>query len=64
MNYKYCYSIILITCIQNIHIKKYQIHKMSALVLMNNRYEVVRKLGEGNRAEIYLVRDRNERDIE
>ena len=28
--------------------------------LMNNRYEVVRKVGEGLEAEVYLVRDKEE----
>jgi hypothetical protein len=32
--------------------------------LMNNRYEVVCKLGEGGKAEVYLVRDRNEHNME
>jgi hypothetical protein len=32
--------------------------------LMNNRYDVVRKLGEGSEAEVYLVRDRNEHNME
>jgi serine/threonine protein kinase len=32
--------------------------------LMNNRYEVVRKLGEGGKSEVYLVRDRNEHNME
>jgi hypothetical protein len=32
--------------------------------LMNNCYEVVRKLGEGGEAEVYLVRDRNEHKME
>jgi hypothetical protein len=32
--------------------------------LMNNRYEVIRKLGEGGEAEVYLVRDRNEHNME
>jgi hypothetical protein len=32
--------------------------------LMNNRYEVVRKLGDGKEAEVYLVRDRNEHNME
>ena len=32
--------------------------------LMNNRYEVVRKLGEGGEAVTYLVRDKKERNME
>jgi hypothetical protein len=32
--------------------------------LMNNRYEVVRKLGEGGEAVTYLVRDKNEHNME
>ncbi len=31
---------------------------------MNNRYEVVRKLGEGGEAQVYLVRDNKELNIE
>ncbi len=31
---------------------------------MNNRYEVVRKLGEGGEAVAYLVRDKNEHNME
>ena len=37
---------------------------MASVSLMNNRYEVIRRLGEGSEAEIYLVKDRNEHDIE
>ena len=37
---------------------------MATVDLMNNRYKVVRKLGEGGEAEIYLVRDRNEHNME
>jgi serine/threonine protein kinase len=32
--------------------------------LMNNRYEVVRKLGEGGEAEVFLVIDRNEHNLQ
>jgi|LakMenEpi03Aug12_release.lakeMendotaPanAssembly.Ray.scaffolds.fasta_scaffold6675318_1 hypothetical protein len=32
--------------------------------LMNDRYEIVRKLGEGGEAEVYLVKDRNENNTE
>ena len=32
--------------------------------LMNNRYKVVRALGKGGEAEIYLVQDRNEYNME
>jgi hypothetical protein len=32
--------------------------------LMNNRYKVVRKLGEGGEAKVFLVRDRNEHNME
>jgi len=31
---------------------------------MNDRYEIVRKLGEGGEAEVYLVKDRNENNTE
>jgi hypothetical protein len=37
---------------------------MATVDLMNKRYEVVRKLGEGSEAEIYLVKDRNEHNFE
>ena len=32
--------------------------------LMNNRYEIIRKLGEGGEAVTYLVRDKNEHNLE
>ena len=37
---------------------------MASAALMNNRYEVVRRLGEGSEAEIFLVSDINEHDNE
>jgi hypothetical protein len=37
---------------------------MATVDLMNHRYEVVRKLREGKEAEVYLVRDRNEHNME
>jgi hypothetical protein len=37
---------------------------MASVDLMNNRYEVVRKLGEGGEAEVYLVRDKKEHNME
>ena len=33
-------------------------------MLMNNNYEVIHKLGEGGEAEIYLVKDRKDRNME
>jgi hypothetical protein len=37
---------------------------MASEFLMNNRYKVVRKLGEGGEAKIYLVRDKKEFNME
>ena len=37
---------------------------MASASLINSRYEVVRRLGEGSEAEIYLVRNINEHDNE
>ncbi len=32
--------------------------------LMNNRYKIVRKLGKGGEAEVFLVIDRNEHNLQ
>ena len=38
---------------------------MASVSLMNNRYEVIRKLAEETESEVYyLVKDQNEGDIE
>jgi hypothetical protein len=33
-------------------------------VLINNRYEIVCKIGEGIEAEVYLVKDQKENNLE
>jgi hypothetical protein len=32
--------------------------------VLNDRYEVVRKLGEGDESEVFLVKDTNESNLE
>jgi hypothetical protein len=38
--------------------------KSASVDLMKNRYEVVRKLGEGTEAEVYLVSDTKAHNME
>jgi serine/threonine protein kinase len=37
---------------------------MSTGDLMYNRYKVIRTLGRGGEAEVFLVKDKNEQDME
>ena len=37
---------------------------MSKGDIMNDRYEIVRKLGEGKQSEVFLVKDTNDHSIE
>ncbi len=37
---------------------------MSTGDLMYTRYEIIRTLGRGGEAEVFLVKDKNERDME